>query len=233
MKTAFLNTSGLKTAALALAILAGTATAASAQSIEGNVALGSDYIFRGVTQTDNGPAISGGFDLSTESGFYAGVWGSSVDFSDDTTMELDLYGGYAFTAGTWDLDFGGIYYGYPDSPSVGGDQNFWEFYGAAGHALGPFDWDVKVSWSPDFYMESGSALYYETGLGYEFPAGITVDARVGASRFDDVPGGDYEDYQLGVAGTVFENIGWDLRYHALSDDGDDSIVFTVSQSFGG
>jgi len=224
-----------KFAMLSLAALMSTTAAAtaSAQSIEGNVALTTNYIYRGVTQSDEGPAISGGFDYAAESGLYAGVWGSSVDFGDDTTMELDIYGGYAFTAGAWDLDFGAIYYGYPDSPSVGGDQNFWEFYGGVGHALGPFDWDAKLSWSPDFYMESGSATYIETGLAYEFPAGVSVDARIGASSFDDFPASDYEDYQIGVSGTVFENVGWDLRYHALSDDGDDSIVFSVSQSFGG
>ncbi|WP_417494105.1 TorF family putative porin [Maricaulis sp.] len=224
-----------KLASLALAALLGSTAAAtaSAQDIEGNVALTSNYIFRGVTQTDNGPAISGGFDFADESGIYAGVWGSSVDFGDDTTMELDLYGGYAFTAGTWDLDFGAIYYGYPDSPSAGGEQNFWEFYGAVGHALGPLAWDAKVSYSPDFYLESGPATYLETGLAYEFPAGVTVDARIGASTFDDLSGADYEDYQLGLSGTAFENVGWDVRYHKLSDDGDDSFVFTISQSFGG
>tara|TARA_R110000868_G_scaffold63499_1_gene191566 strand:+ start:1573 stop:2265 length:693 start_codon:yes stop_codon:yes gene_type:complete len=224
-----------KFAVLSLAVLLSTTAAAavSAQSIEGNVALSTDYIYRGVTQTDNGPAISGGFDLAAESGLYAGVWASSVDFGDDTTMEIDVYGGYAFTAAGWDLDFGALYYGYPDSPSVGGDQNFWEFYAGVGHAIGVLAWDAKVSWSPDFYMESGAATYLETGLGYEFPAGISVDARIGASRFDDVPAADYEDYQLGVSGTVFETLGWDLRYHALSDDGDDTLVFSISQSFGG
>ena len=62
--------------------------------------------------------------------------------------------------------------------------------------------------------------------------GISVDGRIGASRFDDVPGADYEDYQLGVSGTVFGNVGWDLRYHDLSDGGDESLVVTFSQSFG-
>lgn len=92
--------------ALALALTGATAGTASAQDITGNVALATDYIFRGVTQTDNGPAISGGFDVEA-GGAYAGVWGSSVDFSDATTMELDLYGGYAWSAGGFDFDLGG------------------------------------------------------------------------------------------------------------------------------
>ncbi|WP_417484535.1 TorF family putative porin [Maricaulis salignorans] len=230
-----MKTANAKFAGLALAALLGTAaaTTASAQTVEGNVALTSDYIFRGVTQTDGGPAISGGFDVADDSGLYAGIWGSSVDFGDDTTMELDLYGGYATTLGSWDIDVGGIFYGYPDSPSAGGDQNFWEFYAGVGHALGPVAWDAKLSWSPDFYLESGPAAYIETGLAYEFAAGVALDARIGASRFDDIPAADYEDYQIGISGTAFDTVSWDARYHALSDDGDDSFVFTISQSFGG
>jgi uncharacterized protein (TIGR02001 family) len=225
----------MKIATLSLAALLATTAAAtaSAQSIEGNVALSTNYIYRGITQTDDGPAISGGFDFADESGIYAGVWASSVDFGDDTTMEIDVYGGYAWSVEGWDLDIGALYYGYPDSPSAGGDQNFWEFYGGVGHALGPLAWDAKVSWSPDFYAESGPAVYFETGLAMDVREGISVDGRIGVSRFDDVPAADYEDYQIGVSGTVFENVGWDLRYHKLSDDGDDSIVFSVSQSFGG
>ena len=225
----------MKIATLSLAALLATTAAAtaSAQTIEGNVALSTNYIYRGITQTDDGPAISGGFDFADESGIYAGVWASSVDFGDDTTMELDVYGGYAWSVDGWDLDVGALYYGYPDSPSVGGDQNFWEFYGGAGHAIGQLAWDAKVSWSPDFYAESGPAFYFESGVSMEVLEGITVDGHIGVSRFDDVPAADYEDYQIGVSGTVFENVGWDLRYHKLSDDGDDAFVFSVSQSFGG
>ena len=77
----------MKTKILALGLAACCFTApVAAQEVTGNVALTTDYIFRGVTQTDGGPAISGGFDVDAD-GFYVGVWGSSVDFSDDTTMD--------------------------------------------------------------------------------------------------------------------------------------------------
>ncbi len=56
-----------------------------------SAALTTDYIWRGVSQTNNDPAIQGSFDLSHESGIYAGVWGSNVEFGDqDTSMELDV-----------------------------------------------------------------------------------------------------------------------------------------------
>jgi uncharacterized protein (TIGR02001 family) len=51
-----------------------------AWSTSGSVALSSEYVWRGVTQSDSEPAISGSFDLGHASGFYAGVWASSIDF---------------------------------------------------------------------------------------------------------------------------------------------------------
>lgn len=62
----------------------------------GNAELVSDYIFRGLTQSWGGPALQGGGDLSSKSGFAAGVWGSTIskNIYPGALMELDLYGGY-------------------------------------------------------------------------------------------------------------------------------------------
>ena len=53
-------------------------------SVSGNVGLFSDYIFRGYTQTENNPALQGGFDVEHASGLYAGVWASNVDWTTNT-----------------------------------------------------------------------------------------------------------------------------------------------------
>ena len=101
-----------------------------------NVALTPDYSFRGITQTDSGPAIQGGFDAA-HGVFYAGTWASSVDFGDDTTMEIDFYGGVAPSIGNSDFDFRANYYVYPDPPELPtGSQNFIKSYAGAGRALG-------------------------------------------------------------------------------------------------
>ena len=89
----------LQTFVIALPLLI-VSSLASAVSVSGNIALTSDYIWRGWTQSAGGPAVSGGFDLSTDSGFYIGTWGSSVQFgdaatSDLTELELDVYLGYS------------------------------------------------------------------------------------------------------------------------------------------
>ena len=88
----------MKKTLLAAAMLA-TSSAAFAE-ISGNVTLASDYVFRGISQTDNQIAIQGGLDYARDNGLYVGTWASSVDptFFDngrDPQIELDIYAGYA------------------------------------------------------------------------------------------------------------------------------------------
>ena len=54
----------------------------------------SDYMFRGVSQSDDHPALQLGADYSFASGFYVGVWGSNVDFGDSTDAEIDTFIGW-------------------------------------------------------------------------------------------------------------------------------------------
>ena len=71
-----------------VAIFSGAMSLQSAE-FESNVALSSDYIWRGMTQTAEEPAISGGFDIAGESGLYFGTWASNVEFGDGAALELD------------------------------------------------------------------------------------------------------------------------------------------------
>src|SRR3546814_12414933 len=79
-----------------------------------NVALGTDYVFRGISQTDEEPTVQGGFDWSHDSGIYLGIWGSNVDFDDgdEAHLETDIYGGWKPTWNGFTFDVGGIYYLY-------------------------------------------------------------------------------------------------------------------------
>merc|ERR1711916_136809 len=117
-------------------MLAGVASAALAApalaqevSVSGNVAISTDYVWRGITQSNEDMAISGGFDLEAGN-FYAGTWASNVDFEDssDTNIELDFYGGFTGDLSesvSWDV--GMIYYTYPDADDL--DYDFLEIYG--------------------------------------------------------------------------------------------------------
>lgn len=84
--------------------------------ITGNVAITSDYMFRGLTQTWGGPAIQGGADYTAASGLAAGFWGSSISRRTypGAAMELDLYAGYGRTFGhDWSWRVGLYGYVYP------------------------------------------------------------------------------------------------------------------------
>ena len=73
-------------------------------TVSGNVALATDYTFRGVSQTD-GPAVQGGFDATFgDSGFYLGTWASNINFGGGSDLELDVYGGYKFALGAVNMD---------------------------------------------------------------------------------------------------------------------------------
>src|SRR5215218_7692892 len=91
---------GLVAAAFAPA-LAGAADPPPEHTLTGNVGLFSQYIFRGLTQTDREPALQGGFDYAHSSGFYAGTWASNISWLRDAgayrsggSLEWDFYGGW-------------------------------------------------------------------------------------------------------------------------------------------
>jgi uncharacterized protein (TIGR02001 family) len=104
-----------------------------------NVGLFSQYVFRGLTQTDGNPAVQGGFDLGHKSGFYIGTWGSNISWISDFTpgnsasMEWDWYGGYKGSLpADFGYDLGLLYYWYPGHYPVPGTvkPNTTELYAA-------------------------------------------------------------------------------------------------------
>lgn len=109
---------------LTLTAAAGFAQSAPASSsafaVSGNVALTSNYVFRGVTQTNNHAAIQGGFDLTKTpiSGLTAGVWASNVDTGAKAGTEADLYANYGFKVSAVDVNVGYIDYTYSASSGL-------------------------------------------------------------------------------------------------------------------
>lgn len=106
------------------------APAEAARAFTYAVTLGatSDYVFRGISQNQENPAFQAALDVGYGI-FYAGIWGSSIDFGadklgqndsqlgPDTTAEVDLYAGIKPVWGPLTFDFGAIYYWYPNAES--------------------------------------------------------------------------------------------------------------------
>ena len=110
---------------LAAALVSGSTFSTQAFAVDGlsaNVAATNNYVWRGVSQTNNGAAVSGGIDYNAKSGFYASTWISNVDYGDDTTSELDIILGYGFEVEDLAFDISYLNYAYPG----GDDLNFSE-----------------------------------------------------------------------------------------------------------
>jgi uncharacterized protein (TIGR02001 family) len=88
----------------------------SSYTLTGNIALVSDYMFRGLTQSWGTPAIQGGGDLAMENGFAAGFWASSVSDKSypGASLELDVYANYGLSiSDDWSWRVGLYSYLYP------------------------------------------------------------------------------------------------------------------------
>ena len=221
----------------------------SPHSLSANVTLTSDYVYRGITQTNEDPALQGGFDYSHASGFYLGVWASSLEFnggtSDAPSIEIDIYGGMSgeFQNGLgWDV--GALYYYYPEqNEDVDGDYDFLELYGSLSYT-----WDTEyqptadigVAYSPDFYGEEDTGIWVHGGLGFSIPDMIDPYVQVGYQDVEGDPsadGFDYTYYAIGVSKTI-DILTFDLSWHdaddeACSGDSDlcEAVVFSVSSSW--
>lgn len=212
---------------LAAAVIAAAGSAHAEGEFSGNVALSTDYVWRGISQSNGDPAISGGFDY-TNSIFYAGIWASNIDFDDgsDANIEVDFYGGIAseFANGvSWDL--GVIYYVYPDADDS--DLDFVELKGALGYS---FDAGLSVG-GEVYYDPDNKNLYLNATAGFALAENLGIDGSVGNYSFDG--GGDYTNWSLGAT-TEAAGFGFDLRYWGTDIDGveiaDDRVVLTVSRS---
>jgi uncharacterized protein (TIGR02001 family) len=186
-----------------------------------------DYVFRGISQTHNDPAVQGYAELQAY-GFYAGVWGSSIkDFATDPSMEVDLYGGYRTTIGAFGIDVGGLYYYYPgERTPVGTKQlDYWEIY--AKPSVTVFDvvsLTGNAYWTSDFLNLSADATYLSIIPKVSIPVGAFPDLSFyasgefgkqwvkkerlfGATNFLN----DYSTWNIG-AGVTYKAMTLDVRY---------------------
>jgi uncharacterized protein (TIGR02001 family) len=201
----------------------------SAWSTSANIALGTEYVWRGISQTGSDPAISGGFDIAHTSGFYAGTWASNVDFG-DADIEIDYYAGFGgeFGESGVSYDAGVLYYDYPSAT----DYDFTEAYLFLGYSF----LSAGVSYTfdaDDKDWEDG--VYYQLDASYEV-GDFTLAAGVGYYDFDTSVYQDYTSYYVG-ASTEFAGLGIDLTYYDTDSDGEDfsgvdndTLVLTISKS---
>ena len=212
----------------AACLVAAPAALAQAQevSIEGNVALLSDYSFRGWSQTQRDPAIQGGFDVAFGSGFSVGTWASNVNFgaSDDgdvASMEWDLYVGWSGEVSEGvGLDVSFIQFEYP------GDRENLNYQEVAG-SLSFADFTVGVNYSPEYLaVDDVTFLYPYADYSYGFNDDVSLDLHIGLNMADSpdedffgpTQGDEYVDYSVSVS---FPMLGATVGIGLYGTDNDD------------
>lgn len=220
----------LFSSAVAVMSAVAAAPAVAEDEISANVAITSDYVFRGLTQSDEDLAIQGGFDYAHDSGFYIGTWASSVaNAINPSGVEIDYYGGYAGEFGEVGYDVGVLYYDYP-----GSDVSITEIYGSLSYSIATLYIGEAVDADP---AGSSEYTYVNLAIDYEINDLFTVGGSFGHTDFDLNTSNDYDDYRLYVA-TSFAGVDLELAYtdtdldqnqDAVNDDG--RFVVTVSKSF--
>jgi uncharacterized protein (TIGR02001 family) len=211
---------------IAAAVLAATSTAAMAE-VSMNVGATSNYIWRGVSQTMDQAAISGGLDYAHDSGFYAGTWASNVDFDGNGggAYELDLYAGFGGKAGAFGYDAGFISYQYPVI-----EDYFHEVYFNGSFDMFSFGVAYTAGSEDDNTPAFSSGdIYYYAGLENEVSEGITLGATVGSYNFDDDLAEDYTHFAVSVSKSDFTLA---IEKNDLTDSGagEDNPRVTVSWS---
>jgi uncharacterized protein (TIGR02001 family) len=205
-------------------------------TLTGNFGIYSQYIFRGLTQTDAKPAFQGGFDFAHKNGLYVGTWGSNISWLHDAgacnhgcSLEWDIYGGwkYAFND-DWGMDLGVLYYYYPGSYNPGVTKpDTTEVYVA-----GSWKWvALKYSYSLDHtFGVPDNAWYLDLSANYPINEQWTINAHVGRQEYNGSTNGvsnsilNYTDYKLGATYAVN---GWNIGAY-WSDSNANGSVYTLA-----
>ena len=225
--------------ACAASVLALLSTPSLAQ-LSANAGVSNNYLWRGLTQSNNEVAVSGGLDYAFDSGFYVGTWVSNVEYASDDTYsyEHDVYFGFS---GGEDVtyDIGWLYYNYDDVNNF----DFHEIYGTIGvggfsatlYLLGGTEQDEPTPLIDYGFAET---TYISLDYGFETASGLGITLHAGqhdgdfSEAFNGVPG-KYMDYSISFA---VDNFSFTISDTDLADSGpsdsldNDEIKFVVSYS---
>jgi uncharacterized protein (TIGR02001 family) len=211
----------LLSTAVAGSLIAGSMVAAPAMAgVSMNVGATSNYVWRGMTQTTEGPAIQGGIDYAHDSGFYVGTWASNIDWTGVPGYEIDFYAGFGGEfAEDWAYDVGYVYYMYPvDNDAT--EADFGELYGSIGWKgltlFGAYQTNEQASDVEDIYYVSLDYLFeYGDGMSSDFLVGY-----YGGDGIKDANDGDaYMHYYADVSkSTDYGDLSLALSIADYADD---------------
>jgi uncharacterized protein (TIGR02001 family) len=195
----------------AFALLA-AGTVANAGEFSATVTGTTDYDFRGVTQSAQNPALQGSVDFAADSGFYAGIWGSNIDFGKgDPNIEVDFYAGWGGGEDiTWDT--GIVYYDYVSATDLA--------YPEAYFGLGWKYFEAKAWYAWNYGGSHGNERYFEGNVTYPLPAGFGLTGHMGYTNGNGFHNAydqsSYMDWSAGVTYS-WKHIDMSLKWVDGSD----------------
>jgi uncharacterized protein (TIGR02001 family) len=214
-----------------------TADAPAASNFSWNAAITNDYVFRGVSQSDEDPALQGGIDYAFgDSGVYVGAWGSNVDFGrDGPDLEVDAYIGYTTDfADKWNVDVSVLRYNYIGSRDGYGSIDYNELIGKVSYNK---MFTGVIAYANDYANTDHKGLYYGLEGAFDVGNDTSLNTTVGYTVIDGDAGfiNNYFDASVGVS-HAFGPVTADLSYHdtfgadsdSLGNIGDGRVVLSLS-----
>ncbi|USX13749.1 TorF family putative porin [Oxalobacteraceae bacterium OTU3CAMAD1] len=219
------------------------AAAVPDNQISYNIAVTSDYRYRGISQTRLNPALQGGVDyVNNPTGLYVGTWASSIkwvkDGGGDANIEVDVYAGKrGEITKDFTYDVGGLYYIYP-SNGLTPSANTFELYAQVG--TGPFSLKYSHSTTNLFgFADSKNSGYVDAQFNQDVYDGYILNLHAGHQKVKNNSASSYSDYKVGFTkdfgvatvalAAVFTNT--DTYVGRGKNLGKTGAVLTISKTF--
>ena len=230
---------GLHSKAIGLLLLLAASVGAHGEEFTIYGALTTDYVFRGISNSDQHGAVQIGLDLKIDAGFFAGLWASTIDITTgnrNRSLEVDYYLGYVwFFDDDWSVAVSANRYTYPGAE---GAVNY--NYNELGVVIGIHDrlW-FEFDYTDSLFGHDEPAYNAEVLASWPLPAELSLSIGIGYFDVHRFAGSGYSYWQMGVS----RPLGWssfDLRYHdsngvpaliSQKNLADQRVVLTISAAF--
>jgi uncharacterized protein (TIGR02001 family) len=212
----------------------------------GDVTLTSDLVFRGLSFTNEEPAVYGGLELEHKTGLHIKSWGGNVKLLEDDTVNPEdranmvfiLDAGYIGDVGDdFSYDVQISHYMFPDAADSL-NYDFSEFIAIGTYSILDTDIGLEYDFSPDFFLKSGQAHYYQVSVTHTFANDFSISGSIGRQTVEDNETAGFEDYTY-HGFSVSAPLGDDLTasiYYTDTDledlsTADSRMYFSLSKTF--